>query len=152
MVFGGKQKGGFIVGVRARKSFKAGPARMTFSKSGVSTSVGVKGVRVGKMANGKTRTTLSVPGTGISYVSESGKADGFDDVEAQPSGDGLWLDIFMGILLVVLSVQLLILSIFWVWFLVGCAGCAFFAVKLFKSAKRKIAARREAKRECSTTN
>ena len=140
------------MGVRARKSFKAGPARVTFSKSGVSTSVGVKGVRVGKMANGKTRTTLSVPGTGISYVSESGKADGFDDVEAQPSGDGLWFDIFMGILLVVLSVQLLILSIFWFWFLVGCAGCAFFAVKLFKSAKRKIAARREAKRECSTTN
>lgn len=139
------------MGVRARKSFKAGPARVTFSKSGVSTSVGVKGVRVGKMANGKTRTTLSVPGTGISYVSENGKADGFDDVEAQPSGDGLWFDIFMGILLVVLSVQLLILSIFWIWFLVGCAGCAFFAVKLFKSAKRKITARREAKRECSTT-
>lgn len=70
------------MGVRARKSFKAGPARVTFSKSGVSTSVGVKGVRVGKMANGKTRTTLSVPGTGISYVSESGKS-GEDDFEIE---------------------------------------------------------------------
>lgn len=137
------------MGVRARKSFKAGPARVTFSKSGVSTSVGVKGVRVGKMANGKTRTTLSVPGTGISYVSESGKSGGLDDVEAQPSGDGLWFDVFMGILLAVLSVQLLILSIFWVWFLVGCAACAYFAVRLFKSAKRKISARRAAKQESS---
>lgn len=43
------------MGIRARKTFKAGPVRMTVSKSGVSTSVGVKGVRVGKMANGKTR-------------------------------------------------------------------------------------------------
>lgn len=134
------------MGVRARKSFKAGPARVTFSKSGVSTSVGVKGVRVGKMANGKTRTTLSVPGTGISYVSESGKSGGLDDVEAQPSGDGLGFDISMGILLSILSVQLLILSILWVWFLIGCAGSVFFAVKLFKSAKRKIAARRAAKK------
>lgn len=76
------------MGVRARKSFKAGPARVTFSKSGVSTSVGVKGVRVGKMANGKTRTTLSVPGTGISYVSESRKSGEDDDdfeIEDRPN-------------------------------------------------------------------
>lgn len=63
------------MGIRARKTFKAGPVRMTVSKSGVSTSIGVKGVRVGKMANGKTRTTVSVPGTGISYVTESKKKE-----------------------------------------------------------------------------
>ena len=57
-----------------RKSFNAGPLRFTVSKSGVSTSFGGKGARVTKLANGRTRSTLSVPGTGISYVSEtSGK-------------------------------------------------------------------------------
>ena len=137
------------MGVRARKSFKAGPARVTFSKSGVSSSVGVKGVRVGKMANGKTRTTLSVPGTGISYVSESGKSGGLDDVETQPSGDGLWFDVFMGAMLPVLSILMLLISVVYPVFIFICIGAAVSAVLFIKSAKRKIAARRAAKRECS---
>lgn len=83
------------MGIRARKTFKAGPVRMTVSKSGVSTSVGVKGVRVGKMANGKTRTTVSVPGTGISYVTESKKKEPAElpldhPPERHPSGSGSW--------------------------------------------------------------
>jgi hypothetical protein len=61
------------MGLRFRKSFKAGPFRVTASKSGVSTSFGGKGARITKTASGKTRTTISVPGTGLSYVSESGK-------------------------------------------------------------------------------
>ena len=56
------------MGFRFRKSFKVGPFRTTISKSGISTSVGVKGARITKRADGKTQTTLSVPGTGISYV------------------------------------------------------------------------------------
>lgn len=60
------------MGLRYRKSFKAGPVRITTSKSGVSTSIGGKGARITKTASGKTRTTLSVPGTGLSYVSETG--------------------------------------------------------------------------------
>lgn len=58
------------MGFRFRKSFGAGPFRATISKSGISTSFGVKGARVTKKANGNTMTTLSVPGTGLSYVSE----------------------------------------------------------------------------------
>lgn len=60
------------MGFRFRKSVNVGPVRFTASKSGISTSFGGKGARVTKTASGRTRTTLSVPGTGISYVSESG--------------------------------------------------------------------------------
>lgn len=48
-----------------------GAARVTLSKSGIGYSVGTKGARITKTANGRTRTTLSVPNTGISYVKES---------------------------------------------------------------------------------
>ena len=58
------------MGFRFRKSFGIGPFRATISKSGISTSFGVKGARITKKANGNTMTTLGVPGTGLSYVSE----------------------------------------------------------------------------------
>lgn len=58
------------MGYRFRKSFKAGPLKMTLSKSGISTSVGVKGARITKKANGKVSTTFSIPNTGISYTNE----------------------------------------------------------------------------------
>ena len=60
------------MGLRYRKTFKAGPLRITTSKSGISTSIGGKGARITKTASGKTRTTLSIPGSGVSYVSETG--------------------------------------------------------------------------------
>ena len=58
------------MGFRYRKSFKAGPVRINVSKSGVGYSVGGKGYRVTKKANGGMRTTASIPGTGISYVKD----------------------------------------------------------------------------------
>lgn len=60
------------MGFRIKKSIKAGPVRVNFSKSGVGYSVGGKGFRVTKKANGGVRTTASIPGTGISYVNDSG--------------------------------------------------------------------------------
>ena len=60
------------MGLRFRKSIKVGKnTRINLSKSGVGFSVGTKGARVTKKAGGGTRTTLSVPGTGISYVKDS---------------------------------------------------------------------------------
>jgi hypothetical protein len=59
------------MGFRFRKSFGKGPFRVTFSKSGVGYSFGGKGARITKKAGGGTRSTLSVPGTGISYVTDS---------------------------------------------------------------------------------
>ena len=49
---------------------------MIFSRSGVSSSIGSKGFRITKTARGRTRTTLSVPGTGLSHVSEGGRSRG----------------------------------------------------------------------------
>lgn len=60
------------MGLRFRKSISLGGARINISKKGIGASVGVKGARITKTADGKTRKTLSVPGTGISYVTESG--------------------------------------------------------------------------------
>ena len=52
-----------------RKSIKLGGGlKINLSKSGVGASWGIPGFRVTKKANGGTRTTVSIPGTGISYV------------------------------------------------------------------------------------
>jgi hypothetical protein len=56
------------MGVRYRKSFKAGPVRVTASKSGISYSAGVKGARITKRADGRVQTTLSIPGTGLGHT------------------------------------------------------------------------------------
>lgn len=48
-----------------------GGFRINFSKSGIGYSWGIKGFRVTKTAKETTRTTTSIPGTGISYVTES---------------------------------------------------------------------------------
>lgn len=62
------------MGVRFRKSIKSGPFRINLSKSGVGWSVGGKGFRYTKTATGRTRRTYSIPGTGISYVTEKGNS------------------------------------------------------------------------------
>lgn len=59
------------MGFRFRKSIKAGPLRVNLSKSGIGYSVGGKGFRYTKKAGGGTRTTTSIPGTGISFVQDS---------------------------------------------------------------------------------
>lgn len=59
------------MGFSYRKSFKAGPIRVTASKSGISYSAGVKGARITKRANGKVTTRLTAPGTGLSYTTSS---------------------------------------------------------------------------------
>ena len=59
------------MGLRFRKNIKIGPARINLSKSGVGYSVGTKGFRVTKTAKGTVRTTASIPGTGISHVTET---------------------------------------------------------------------------------
>lgn len=60
------------MGLRFRKSINVGPVRVNLSKSGVGYSVGKKGVRLTKTASGRRQATVSVPGTGISYVKNLG--------------------------------------------------------------------------------
>lgn len=60
------------MGFRFRKSINLGHGvRVNISKSGIGYSIGSPGLRVTKTAKGRIRTTASVPGTGISYVSET---------------------------------------------------------------------------------
>ena len=59
--------------MRFRKSKNIGGFRINLSKSGIGYSMGCKGIRVTKKANGGTRQTLTIPGTGVSYVTENGK-------------------------------------------------------------------------------
>lgn len=62
------------MGLRFRKSINLGGGfRINLSKSGVGYSWGTKGYRITKKASGGTRTTASIPGTGLSYVSDSRK-------------------------------------------------------------------------------
>lgn len=61
------------MGFRFRKSIPIGKLfRINISKTGIGTSMGVPGYRVSRGPRGK-RTTMSIPGTGISHVTESGK-------------------------------------------------------------------------------
>lgn len=63
------------MGLRFRKSIKLGGGfRLNLSKSGIGYSWGTKGFRISKSAKGRTRKTFSIPGTGVSYSTSSGKS------------------------------------------------------------------------------
>lgn len=99
------------MGFRFRKSKSFGPFRVNISKSGIGWSVGGKGFRHTKRADGKTQNTYSIPGTGISYVNVDGNNNSsFDSTSSnnlQPknsNGDGnkkppKWLLIILAALL-----------------------------------------------------
>ena len=56
------------MGLRFRKSKSFGPLKINVSKRGVGYSVGGKGFRVTKRADGRTQTTVGVPGSGVYYT------------------------------------------------------------------------------------
>lgn len=57
------------MGIRFRKSIKLFPGvRINLSKSGVSTSLGVPGATVNVKAGRKTKATVGLPGSGLSYT------------------------------------------------------------------------------------
>jgi hypothetical protein len=56
------------MGFRFLKSKSFGPLKVNLSKRGLGWSIGGKGFRHTKKADGKTQNTYSIPGTGISYV------------------------------------------------------------------------------------
>lgn len=60
------------MGFRYRKSIKLGKGvRLNISKNSIGLSAGVKGARVSVNSKGRKTTTLSIPGTGISYSKTS---------------------------------------------------------------------------------
>lgn len=59
------------MGLRYRKSIRLGGGfRVNISKSGIGYSWGMSGYRITRTASGKTKHTVSIPGTGLSYVAE----------------------------------------------------------------------------------
>lgn len=62
------------MGWRYRKTAAFGPFRMTMSKRGVGYSVGAGGFRTGVRANGRQYSSVSIPGTGLSYSQTHGGA------------------------------------------------------------------------------
>lgn len=66
------------MGYRFRKSKNFGPLRLNISSKGIGWSVGTKGFRYTHSATGKTYTTTSIPGTGISYRSTAQDAKAAD--------------------------------------------------------------------------
>ena len=72
------------MGTRFRKSVKLGPFRVNLSKSGVGWSVGNKYARYTRKANGGTRVTTTLPGTGISHVEELGRPSGARRAQERP--------------------------------------------------------------------
>ena len=60
------------MGWRFHKSINVGFGfKINISKNGIGYSWGVPGYRKTWKANGGTRTTYTIPGTGISYIEES---------------------------------------------------------------------------------
>ena len=55
------------MGFTYRKSVNLGPFRVSLSKSGLGSSVGGRGFRVGTTAREKKYTSFSIPGTGVGY-------------------------------------------------------------------------------------
>lgn len=65
------------MGLNFRKSFKLAPGvRVNVSKSGIGASFGGKGLRYSVNSRGQRRTTVGIPGSGLSYTntSSSGRA------------------------------------------------------------------------------
>lgn len=50
-----------------RKSIRVGPFRFNLSKTGVGHSVGGRGARYTKTADGRREMTFRIPGTGLSW-------------------------------------------------------------------------------------
>jgi hypothetical protein len=56
------------MGWRWRRSENFGPFRVNASRSGIGTSWGVPGFRIGKNAHGHRYIVLGLPGTGLSWM------------------------------------------------------------------------------------
>jgi hypothetical protein len=64
------------MGFRFRRTIKILPGiKINISKSGLSTSIGGPGATVNVKSGRKTKTTIGIPGTGLSHTSYSGSTN-----------------------------------------------------------------------------
>ncbi|NNM84914.1 MAG: DUF4236 domain-containing protein [Phycisphaerales bacterium] len=57
------------MGLYFRKSVRFGPLRLNLSGHGIGYSLGATGLRVGRSSTGRRYTSMSLPGTGLRYIS-----------------------------------------------------------------------------------
>lgn len=58
-----------------RKAIRMGPFRINLSKKGVGHSVGARGARYTRSADGRRQVTFRIPGTGLSWLRSLGRRD-----------------------------------------------------------------------------
>jgi hypothetical protein len=76
---------------RFRRSIRIAPdIRLNVSKSGLSTTVGRRGAHV-TIGHGHTRTTVGIPGTGVSYTTTGTTEGNRRRTPAPPLTWGQWL-------------------------------------------------------------
>lgn len=107
------------MGFRYRKSVNFGPLRINLSKSGIGYSVGTKGVRYTKKANGGTRTTLSIPSSGLSYVKETGRKKSFNKGNAYSSDFSIGNILLYGLLFTLIFLLIALEIVFVLYALAG---------------------------------
>jgi hypothetical protein len=90
------------MGFRFRNRIKIFPGLwINLGKSGVSTSIGGKGLTV-NLKGGKTKMTIGIPGTGLSYSETSTSAPSGSAPERPFIPAGVWLVLIVIIALVIL--------------------------------------------------
>ena len=87
---------------RFRRSLKFGPLKLNFSKSGVGTSIGVRGFRVGTDAKSRSYTAASIPGTGLYSRTYSSQGDAAGEsaagIPGAPAGRDSGIGLVVGML------------------------------------------------------
>lgn len=95
------------MGFRFRKTIKLLPGvKLNISKSGVSTSIGRPGATVNIKKGRKTKATIGIPGTGMSYSSGGGSNP--SETESRSMGIGGWIVAAVAVYVVYKVVSLII--------------------------------------------
>jgi hypothetical protein len=99
------------MGWRFRRSIRVFPGiSLNLSRSGVSTSVGVRGAHI-TVGHGKVRETVGIPGTGLSYTHvDKTHTEGHSEAQPQPVANVLpkgkaWRGWLWIVILLVLAVM-----------------------------------------------
>ena len=87
------------MGFRFRRTIRILPGvRLNIGKTGVSTSVGVRGAHV-TIGHGKVRKTVGIPGTGLSYTDVSDARN--KESEPGRTGGSVWIACLLLVLVLI---------------------------------------------------
>lgn len=94
------------MGIRFQKRIKVLPGvTINASKSGLSTSLGPRGARV-TLGHGQTRTTVGMPGTGLSHTTIESNQGSEDPARGPSARAALWGIVLTMVVIVVIALVL----------------------------------------------